>query len=394
MVRLIDKGTKEYNCALIMMFFGSLAAFGAEYCLQPIIPILAQDFNLSPAEASLSMSFGTIGMALSMILIASISKYLERKKIMVMALAISSILILLMSYTQDFTLLLMLRFIQGILLAGFPSLAVAYINEEFNPKIIGTAIGVYIAATPLGGLIGRILISTLSDVSSWRMGLLIAGILYLICAMMMAFFLPSSLNKKIEQGKIKIQWNDFFYLLHNKKIIMIYIIAFCAMGCFVCTYNFIAYVLLSEPYNLSQTIIGFIFILYLVGSISSTIMGALSDRYGHGIIIVVSIIIQIIGILLTLFMSLVVKIVGLAIFTYGFFGVHSNACAWAPQSCKIDKAQISSMYMLFYYVGASFLGTIGGTFLSSYGWSGIVVFECSILFIGLILAIILYKRNN
>lgn len=90
------------------------------------------------------------------------------------------------------------------------------------------------------------------------------------------------------------------------------------MGCFVCTYNFIIYVLLAELYNLSQTIISFIFILYLVGSISSNIMGALSDRYGHGIIIVVSISIQIIDILLILFMSLVVKIVGLAIFTYSF----------------------------------------------------------------------------
>ena len=65
MARLINKGTREYTCALIMMFFGSLAAFGAEYCLQPVIPILAQDFNLTPTQASLSMSFGTIGMAFS-----------------------------------------------------------------------------------------------------------------------------------------------------------------------------------------------------------------------------------------------------------------------------------------------------------------------------------------
>lgn len=157
MARLIDKGTREYTCALIMMFFGSLAAFGAEYCLQPVIPILAQDFNLTPTQASLSMSFGTIGMAFSMLLIASISKHLERKKVMVIALGISSILILLMSITEEFALILALRFVQGILLAGFPSLAVAYINEEFNPKIIGAAIGVYVAATPLGGLVGRIL---------------------------------------------------------------------------------------------------------------------------------------------------------------------------------------------------------------------------------------------
>lgn len=390
MARLIDKGTKEYKLALVMMFFGSLAAFGAEYCLQPVIPILAADFDLSPTTASLSMSFGTIGMAVSMLLIASISKYLERKKVMVLALGISALIILAMSFTEQFTLILLLRFVQGILLAGFPSLAVAYINEEFNPKIIGAAIGVYVAATPLGGLVGRILISTLTDFASWRIGLMIAGVLYLISAVMMWIFLPPSLNKKIEHGRIHIAWREFFGLLKNRKIMMIYGIAFCAMGCFVCTYNFISYVLMNEPYNLSQTVIGFIFVLYLVGSVSSAIMGTLSDHYGHGIIIIISMIIQFAGIIITGFSPLIVKILGLAVFTYGFFGVHSNACAWAPQSCKNDKAQVSALYMLFYYAGASALGTVGGVFLTEYGWLGIVVFESIILIVGFVISVVLY----
>lgn len=393
MTRLIDKGTKEYNRALLMMFFGSLAAFGAEYCLQPVIPILAQDFNLSLTKASLAMSFGTIGMAISMILIASVSKYLDRKKVMVLALGISALIILAMSFIQQFTLILALRFMQGILLAGFPSLAVAYINEEFNPKIIGAAIGVYIAATPLGGLAGRIIVSVFTDVASWRVGLMITGVLYLISAILMWIFLPPSLNKKIEHGRIHIAWRDFLNLLKNKKVIMIYCIAFCAMGCFVCTYNFISYVLMNEPYNLSQTVIGFIFILYLIGSISSAVMGTLSDRYGHGIIIIISMLIQIAGIIITVFNPLVLKIIGLGIFTYGFFGVHSNACAWAPQSCKNDKAQVSAMYMLFYYVGASAFGTLGGVFLSDYGWIGVAAFESAVLFIGLILSVAIYKMK-
>ncbi len=389
MARLIDKGSKEYNCALIMMFFGSVAAFGAEYCLQPVIPILAQDFNLTPTVASLSMSLGTIGMALSMLLIASVSKYLDRKKVMVVALGISAILIVLMSFMQDFAILLALRFVQGVLLAGFPSLAVAYINEEFNPRILGTAIGVYVAATPLGGLTGRILISTLTDVASWRLGLMVAGVLYLASAILMWIFLPPSLNKQIEHGKIHIAWQDFFSLLKSKKIIMIYIVTFCVMGCFVCSYNFISYVLMEAPYNLSQTVIGFVFVLYLIGSLSSAIMGSLSDRYGHGIMIVISIVIQLVGILITLFMPLFVKIIGLAVFTYGFFGAHSNACAWAPQSSHNDKAQVSALYMLFYYVGASVVGTAGGSFLSNFGWAGVVSFESVILLVGLCVSIIL-----
>ena len=134
MARLIDKGTKDYYRALCMMFFGSLAAFGAEYCLQPVIPILAQDFNLSLTKASLAMSFGTIGMAISMILIASVSKYLERKKVMVLALGISALIILLMSVTEEFTLILLLRFAHFYVLFKF------LIRRKFNVIIISRSI--------------------------------------------------------------------------------------------------------------------------------------------------------------------------------------------------------------------------------------------------------------
>ena len=63
----IEKGTGEYWRAIVMLFLGSVAAFGAEYCLQPIIPVLAKEFDLMPATASLAMSFGTAGMAMAMI---------------------------------------------------------------------------------------------------------------------------------------------------------------------------------------------------------------------------------------------------------------------------------------------------------------------------------------
>ena len=74
---------------------------------------------------------------------------------------------------------------------------------------------------------------------------------------------------------------------------------------------------MAEPYNLSQTIIGFIFVLYLVGSVSSAVMGTLSDHYGHGIIIVISVIIQLVGILLTLFMPLIVNMLNRVALPFG-----------------------------------------------------------------------------
>ena len=45
------------------------------------------------------------------------------------------------------------------------------------------------------------------------------------------------------------------------------------MGVFVCSYNYIGFRLAAPPFSLSQTVIGSVFVLYLIGAVSSTVMG-------------------------------------------------------------------------------------------------------------------------
>ena len=152
----IERGTREYSLAGAALFFGSLSAFGAEHCVQPIIPVFTARFGVDPTVSSLTVSFGTAGMAFSMFLIAIFAQRLPRKKVMAGGLIIASMLAIAMSLSESFTLILGLRFVQGMLLAGFPAMAIAYINEEFDPTIIGRVTGIYIAGTSVGGLAGRL----------------------------------------------------------------------------------------------------------------------------------------------------------------------------------------------------------------------------------------------
>lgn len=76
----IRVNTAIYWRTIFVIFLGSMAAFGAEYCVQPLIPVIAADFSLSPASASLAVSAGLFGMALSMLFIAVIGPALDRKK--------------------------------------------------------------------------------------------------------------------------------------------------------------------------------------------------------------------------------------------------------------------------------------------------------------------------
>ena len=62
----------------------------------------------------------------------------------------AAILTIMIGFSGSFEAILGMRLIQGLLLAAFPSLIIAYINEEFEPFNVGTVIGIYISGTTVG----------------------------------------------------------------------------------------------------------------------------------------------------------------------------------------------------------------------------------------------------
>jgi len=152
--------------------------------------------------------------------------------------------------------------------------------------------------------------------------------------------------------------------LRSKELMAVISLAFLLMGSFVTLYNYIGYLLEAPPYHLSQAAIGSIFIVYLSGTFSSVFMGKQADKYGNKPMLLASLAITASGALLTLLPSLAAILAGIVIFTFGFFASHSIASAWVGELAKQYKAQASSLYLLFYYLGSSFVGFGGGYFLA------------------------------
>ena len=96
----------------------------------------------------------------------------------------------------------------------------------------------------------------------------------------------------------------------------------------------------------------------------------------------ISTMLMVVGMLISLGIPGWIKILGIAVYTFGFFGAHSTACSWSGKLDEGDnKATISATYMLFFYIGASIFGTVGGLFLTHFGWAGIVGFNLSLIHI-------------
>ncbi|MGM9967507.1 MAG: MFS transporter [Rummeliibacillus sp.] len=386
----IKKGTMNFRKANLALFAGAFSTFANLYMTQPVLPTLSKFFNISPATASLSLSLTTAALAFSMLIVGSLSEAWGRKPIMTFSMVAVAILTFLIAFSPNYHMLLTLRVIQGIVFAGLPAIAMAYLGEEIEPASLGAAMGLYISGNSIGGLAGRIIMGTVSDLFNWRIGMLTIGTISLLVAIAFYFLLPASKHFNAERLAFKPLFKSMVMHLKDPVLLSLFGIGFLLMGSFVTMYNYIGFQLLNPPYSLSQTVVGWIFLIYLVGTFSSAWMGGLADQHGRFKILLTGIGLMLVGAVLALAGNLILKIFGIAIFTFGFFGGHSIASGWVGQRASHDKAQASSLYLFFYYVGSSVGGTSGGIFWTKYGWNGVI----SIILLFLVVASILTYTIN
>ena len=383
----IQKGTAAFLNTSVALFFGGFSTFAIMYSTQPLLPVFSREFHISPSMASLSLSLTTIALAVSMLFVGCLSEVKGRKPLMIFSLLAASLLAVLTAFVPNYHFLLIFRVLQGIVLAGLPAVAMAYLSEEIESASLGIAMGLYISGNSVGGMSGRIIIGMLSDYFNWRVALGSIGFLSFLASLLFWYLLPESKHFEPRPFQIGKLLKSMANHLKDPVLLCLYGISFFLMGSFVTLFNYIGYQLLAPPYSLSQTIVGWIFVVYIVGTFSSTWMGRLADIHGRRQILWIGLLIMASGAGLTLTTPLALKILGIAIFTFGFFGSHSIASSWVGQRAIHDQAQASSLYLFFYYAGSSIGGTVGGTLWSAFGWGGVISIILGFLLLALLLSI-------
>ncbi len=368
----ILKGSKDYWRANLALFFAGFVTFSTIYMFQPLFPNLVEEFGISPTGASLSLSFATFSLALTLPLSGSLSDVLGRRGMMAVAVVLAALFAVVSAYPLPYPLLLTIRLVQGIILAGVPAVAMAYLNDEIDPRAIGSAMGLYIAGNAFGGMAGRILTVIFADLWNWRIAIAGIGLLSLLLAIMFVVLLPRSQNFERRSANLFSLSGSLMGHLRNPGLLKLYFLAFLFMGCFVTLYNYVTFRLLRPEYGLSQTHVALIFLAYALGGFSSGVAGKLMDRHGRIPLLFSCLAIMLVGLLLTALSQLVLIIFGIIVITVGFFGVHAVASSWVGVMAGQARAQASSLYLLFYYLGSSVSGTGGGFFFSTWGWPGVV----------------------
>lgn len=387
----IQQGTPIFRKTSFAFFAAGFNTFAILYCVQPLMPEFTRDFSISPTIASFSLSITTMVLAISMLVFGSLSEAWGRKPIMVISMLVASVVCIFTAFSPNFHFLLAFRTIEGISLAGLPSIAMAYLGEEIESKSLGTAMGLYICGNAIGAVFGRIFSGMLSDYFGWHIAIGGIGIISLVATLIFWISLPPSQNFKSRQLEIGKLGKSLIDHLKDPGLVCLYGMGFLLLGSNVALFNYIAYVLLEKPYSLSQTFVSWIFLIMIIGMFSSVWTGRLVDSQGKQKILIINLLITLIGVCSTLDSNLFIKILGLGLFTFGFFGGHSIASSWVGQRALRNKAQASSLYLFLYYSGSSVGGTVGGVVWSLFGWGGVIGMTVGFLILAFILSACLSK---
>lgn len=390
----VQRGTRDYAVISRGLFFGGFSTFAQLYCMQSLLPLLTTTFDITPAQASWSVSAATMMMALGLLITCVAADRVSRKRMMVIALLSSGVLTLASAFSTNFETIVILAALKGLALSGLPAIAMAYLSEEIDQGSLGMSMGLYIGGNILGGMAGRVLSAFVADMFSWRVSVAFIGVLCLAMGLEFMRSLPASRRFTPRKMTVSEALGHARRHLADRALLGLYMFAGLMMGSFVSVYNYLGFHLSAAPFSLPHAAIGAIFMMYIIGVAGSFIAGPLSDRVGRPRLLWVLVALAFVGLVTMLLQNVLGVVIGLAIFTFGFFGAHTVASSWVGRRATQGRAIASALYLFCYYLGSSLLGSYSGVVLKSHGWFGVVGVLSIAVVISLVVAIAMRRAYH
>ncbi|MFG2161556.1 MFS transporter [Streptomyces olivaceus] len=365
-------GGPGYRRMSLALFLAGVATFALLYSTQALLPLISGDLGGTAGDASWTVAAATGGLAVFVLPMSALSERFGRRTVMTASLAVAVTVGLLVPFAPSLPVLVALRAVQGAALAGLPASATAYLAEEVTPRALVTAIGLFVAGNSVGGMSGRIITGWVAQEWGWRVAVGVIGLVAVGCAVAFRMLLPApthftagSLRPRVLVGTVRDH-------LANPLLRRLYAIGALFMTVFGGVYTVIGYRLSEAPFSLPQGLIGSIFLVYLVGTVSSATAGRLVSRLGRRGTFYLGAGTTAAGLLLTLAPFLPLVLLGLVLITAGFFAGHAVASSAVGKTAQHGRAQAAALYQSAYYVGSSAGSTVGAVAFHSGGWASTV----------------------
>ncbi|WP_228011311.1 MFS transporter [Nonomuraea phyllanthi] len=172
-----------------------VSSFALLYVPQPLLPQLAAAFRLDPGSASLAIGVATGALAVAVLPVAWLAGRVGRRRVILWSVVLSAVIGLLLPLAPSFPVLLVMRAVQGVAIAGFAGVAAAYLADAVGTARLTGAVGAMIAGNSVGGMLGRLGAGFAAEPMGWHGALLVVAGVSTLCALFTALTLPRTTGR-------------------------------------------------------------------------------------------------------------------------------------------------------------------------------------------------------
>jgi MFS transporter, YNFM family, putative membrane transport protein len=350
------------------------------YSPQAILPLLSEQFGAGAAEISAIITASTLAVALTAPFTGAVADVLGRKRVIVTSMLVLAIPTVMAALAPTLSALIFWRFVQGLVMPPVFAVTIAYIGDEWPAHEAAAVAGVYTSGASLGGFSGRFLAGIIADLAGWRAAFLVLATMTLAGGIAVSILLPRERKFVSSEGLIASS-RQMLAHFRNGQLLATYAVGFGVLFNFIATFTYISFRLAADPYNLSATWLGIIFIVYLTGSVLTPLSGWAVRRFGRRRFMVRVIAVWVSGIALTLLTPLWAVILGLAVCAGCGLMCQSISTGYVTITAKVGRSSAVGLYVTSFYTGGSFGAALGGLAWTVGGWAACVAMVTAMLVI-------------
>jgi len=384
---------RNFLARRIAVGLAGYCAFINLYSPQAILPLLSQEYGAGAAEISSIMTAGTLAIALTAPFTGTVADVLGRKRVIVAAMLIVAVPTVMAAMAPTLGELIFWRFVQGLVLPPIFAVTIAYIGDEWPAHEATAAAGVYTSGASLGGFSGRFVTGILSDLFGWREAFVVLALISVAGALAMAVLLPRERKFVRSEGLIA-SGKQMLRHFRNPQLLATYAVGFGVLFNFIATFTYIGFRLAAAPYNLSPSALGAIFVVYLVGSAMTPLIGMAVGSFGRRHFMIAIIALWIAGIALTLLEPLWAILLGLTICASCGLLCQAVSTGYVAITAQAGRSSAVGLYVTGFYVGGSFGASLGGIAWTLAGWPACVAMVALMLAIMAIIVITAWTRTT
>lgn len=376
---------------LLMAFCTGLIVANIYYC-QPLVILVAKEFDLTEAYAGKITYLTQAGYALGLFLIVPLGDMFERRKqiLIITGLAVAALLTAALSHTF---LLLQIACVLIGASSIVPQLILPMAANLTSDERRGQVIGIIMSGLLIGILASRALSGSIGFLWGWRTMYFIAAGICSLLLMLMASRFPQS--KPAFKGTYSELMHSMWHYVKTQPALreasLINFLAFAILSAFWTT---MVLFLANPPFNLSTLQIGLFGIAGAAGALAAPLVGKLSSGKNPRKNLFTGLLLQLVSIATFYFTGnhLYLFIVGIILIDIGQQAIHvtnqTRIYALVPEA----RNRLNTVFMSVSFVGASFGSALGLWLWDKGQWPLFCLGTALVIFLN-ILIYIFYSRK-